>query len=47
MSTACPVTLNEVAAASAEVEQLIGRFCGGRRRVEFLTEKHPSISLAP
>jgi DNA/RNA-binding domain of Phe-tRNA-synthetase-like protein len=42
-----PVTRAEVAAASAEVEEHIGRFCGGRRRVEFLTERGPSISLAP
>ncbi len=42
-----PVERDEVEAASAEVKDLIGRFCGGSRRIEFLTETGPCISLAP
>jgi DNA/RNA-binding domain of Phe-tRNA-synthetase-like protein len=42
-----PVRRDEVAAASAEVGELIGRFCGGSCRIEFLTETSPWISLAP
>jgi DNA/RNA-binding domain of Phe-tRNA-synthetase-like protein len=40
-----PVTVNEVEQACAEVVELVQRFCGGRARVETLSEGNPSISL--
>jgi DNA/RNA-binding domain of Phe-tRNA-synthetase-like protein len=42
-----PVTRQEVEAASAEVAELIQRFCGGTSRIDYLTADTPRISLAP
>ena len=41
-----PVPRAEVNQACAEVVELVQRFCGGRARVEVLSEGNPSISLA-
>jgi DNA/RNA-binding domain of Phe-tRNA-synthetase-like protein len=40
-----PVPRAEVNQACAEVVELVQRFCGGRARVEVLSEGNPSISL--
>jgi hypothetical protein len=40
-----PVPVSEVEQACAEVVELVQRFCGGRARVEVLSEGNPSISL--
>jgi DNA/RNA-binding domain of Phe-tRNA-synthetase-like protein len=40
-----PVPRAEVNQACAEVVELVQRFCGGRARVETLSEGNPSISL--
>ena len=42
-----PVTRADIEAASAEVAELIGRFCGGTSRIDYLTADSPRISLAP
>ncbi len=42
-----PVTRTDIEAACAEVAELIGRFCGGSSRVDYLTADSPRISLAP
>ena len=42
-----PITRDEVEAASAEVAELIRRFCGGTSRIDYLTAETPRISLAP
>ncbi|OFW60740.1 MAG: hypothetical protein A2133_03820 [Actinobacteria bacterium RBG_16_64_13] len=42
-----PVTRDEIAAACAEVAELIQRFCGGTSRIDYLTADNPRISLAP
>jgi DNA/RNA-binding domain of Phe-tRNA-synthetase-like protein len=42
-----PITREEVETACAEVAELIGRFCGGTSRIDYLTAENPRISLAP
>jgi DNA/RNA-binding domain of Phe-tRNA-synthetase-like protein len=42
-----PVTRADIEAACAEVAELIGRFCGGTSRIDYLTAESPRISLAP
>jgi DNA/RNA-binding domain of Phe-tRNA-synthetase-like protein len=42
-----PVTRADIEAACAEVAELIGRFCGGTSRTDYLTADSPRISLAP
>jgi DNA/RNA-binding domain of Phe-tRNA-synthetase-like protein len=42
-----PVTRAEVEEASAEVAELIQRFCGGTCRVDYLSAENPRIYLAP
>jgi DNA/RNA-binding domain of Phe-tRNA-synthetase-like protein len=41
-----PVLVSEVEQACTEVVDLVQKFCGGRIRVELLSEKNPRISLA-
>lgn len=41
-----PLPVSEVEQACAEVVDLVQRFCGGRIRVDQLSEKNPKISLA-
>lgn len=41
-----PVPRAEVEDACAEVVELVQRFCGGKARLEILSEKKPKISLA-
>jgi len=41
-----PTTPAEVEATCAEVAELVQHFCGGKTRVEMLTEANPKISLA-
>ena len=41
-----PTSPAEVEATCVEVTELIQRFCGGKLRVETLSEKNPKISLA-
>ena len=40
-----PVPVSEVEQACAEVVELVQRFCGGRVRVEMLSEKNQRVSL--
>lgn len=42
-----PITRAEVEEASAEVAELIERFCGGTSRIDYLTAETARISLAP
>jgi hypothetical protein len=42
-----PVTRADIEAACAELAELIGRFCGGTSRIDYLTADTPRISLAP
>jgi DNA/RNA-binding domain of Phe-tRNA-synthetase-like protein len=42
-----PVTRTEIEEACREVADLVGSFCGGTIRVDYLTEATPRISLAP
>jgi DNA/RNA-binding domain of Phe-tRNA-synthetase-like protein len=42
-----PVTRAEIQAACAEVVGLVGRFCGGVSRIDYLTADNPRISLEP
>jgi DNA/RNA-binding domain of Phe-tRNA-synthetase-like protein len=42
-----PVTVSHVETACAEAKELIERFCGGRCRIELLSETSPALSLAP
>ena len=42
-----PVPRADIESACADLSELVARFCGGRCRLEFLTETDPGISLAP
>ncbi len=42
-----PVPRSEIEDACAEVAELIGRFCGGTSRIDYLAAENPTISLAP
>lgn len=42
-----PVTRAEVEEAAAYAAELIGRFCGGTSRIDYLTPGNPRIALAP
>ena len=42
-----PVTKEEVAEACREVADLVGCYCGGTSRIDYLTAETPTISLEP
>lgn len=42
-----PVGPAEIEAACAELAELIGRFCGGASRIDYLAAASPRISLSP
>jgi DNA/RNA-binding domain of Phe-tRNA-synthetase-like protein len=42
-----PVTRAEIEMACQEMVELVGRFCGGVSRIDYLTVENPRISLAP
>jgi len=42
-----PITRAEVEEACKEVAELVGRYCGGTSRIDYLAAETPIISLAP
>jgi DNA/RNA-binding domain of Phe-tRNA-synthetase-like protein len=42
-----PASPSEVEEACGAITELVGRFCGGRTRIELLTEANPRVELGP
>jgi DNA/RNA-binding domain of Phe-tRNA-synthetase-like protein len=42
-----PVPREEIEQACAEVAELVGEYCGGTSRIDYLTAETPTLSLAP
>jgi DNA/RNA-binding domain of Phe-tRNA-synthetase-like protein len=42
-----PVAVTEVERASADLQELVQRFCGGSLRRDLLTQSHPRMPLSP